>query len=70
MHPTPLLLQQTLSLAALVAAALEYAIIVRHRTARRATATQVAEAQAAGLRSLVRVLLVDDAAERPPKPLA
>jgi len=54
------LLLQSLSYIALIAAALEYAILVRHRTERRAAAAHIAEAQEMGLRGLVRLFLVDD----------
>jgi hypothetical protein len=57
--PTDLeVLARALGLAALIAASLEYAILLRHRTARR-MAHAVAETQDAGLRGLVRVLLTD-----------
>jgi hypothetical protein len=51
------LLTQSLALSALIAATLDYAVLVRHRLERR---TQIAEARQAGLRALVRVMLTDD----------
>lgn len=54
------LLTQALVLAALVAGALEYAILIRHRVVRRAE-MRTAEAHEIGLRGLVRVMLADAA---------
>jgi hypothetical protein len=51
------LLTQSLALSALIAATLEYAVLVRHRLERR---TLIAEAEQTGLRALVRVMLTDD----------
>ena len=52
------LLVRALTLAALVAGATEYSLLIRERVARR-TAAVVNESQEAGLRGLVRVMLLD-----------
>jgi hypothetical protein len=54
------MLVQALSYIGLIAAVLEYAILVRHRAERRTAAAQIVEAQETGLRGLVRVFLVDE----------
>jgi hypothetical protein len=59
------LLAQSLAYVALIAATLEYAILVRHRLDRRIAVAQLAEEQEVGLRSLVRVFLVDDPQSEP-----
>lgn len=51
MQPTPHLLTELLAIAALIAGTLEYAMVVRHRVARR----EVAREDAWALRGLVRV---------------
>jgi len=61
------LLTQSLALSALIAATLEYAVVVRHRLDRRLEAAEIAEAQQVGLGALVRVILIDD--EQPRRPL-
>jgi hypothetical protein len=60
MDPTHETLQQALSLAALVAGTLQYAIVLRRRADRRAEERYSREVQELGLRGLVRVLLVED----------
>ena len=57
MHPAQQLLTQSLAIGALVAATLNYAILVRNRFAARVSAAQLAEAEHIGLGALVRVLL-------------
>ena len=49
-----------LTLAALVAATLEYAILMRHRAVRRYELLMDASIAEAGLRGLVRVVLIED----------
>jgi len=61
------LLTQSLALSALIAATLEYAVVVRHRLDRRLEAAQIAEAQQVGLGALVRVILIDDEQPRRPR---
>lgn len=56
-------LARLLSLAALLAATIQYAELTRHRTLRRADAIERAEFERLGLAGLVRVLLVDSAHE-------
>lgn len=53
------LLARALTLAALTAATLDYAVVVRHRVERRILAAEVQQFAESGLRGLVRVLLVD-----------
>jgi hypothetical protein len=52
------LLARALTLAALVAGAIQYSLLIRRRIARRTDAVLI-ESQEAGLRGLVRVMLVD-----------
>ena len=52
------LLTRALVLVALLAGALEYAILIRNRLVRQAK-RRIAEAQEIGLRGLVRVMLAD-----------
>lgn len=52
------LLARALTLAALVAGAAQYSFLIRQRVARR-TAAVLDESQEAGLRGLVRVMLLD-----------
>ena len=66
MDPTLEMLGRALSVAALLGATLYYAIVVRHRAIRRREARLAVEAEESALRSLVRVLLVDDPKERTP----
>jgi hypothetical protein len=54
------LLAQSLAYVGLIAATLEYAILVRHRLDRRIAVAQIAEVQETGLRGLVRLFLIDD----------
>jgi hypothetical protein len=54
------LLAQSLAYVGLIAATLEYAILVRHRLDRRMAVAQIAEVQETGLRGLVRLFLIDD----------
>jgi hypothetical protein len=49
-----------LTLAALVAGTLEYAILMRHRAVRRYELLMDASIAEAGLRGLVRVVLIDE----------
>jgi hypothetical protein len=59
------LLTRLLAYAALIAATLEYAILVRHRVVARLAVAQSMEAQQVGLRGLVRVLLADERGDGP-----
>ena len=59
MEPTAVTLAQLLSMAALIAATIEYCEIVRRRVATRALQAQRLETEEVGLRGLVRVLLTD-----------
>jgi hypothetical protein len=52
-------LTEALSLAALIAATLEYALVVRHRESTRAEWREREQAGDAGLQGLVRVFLAD-----------
>ena len=54
-----LLLGQWLALAALVAATLEYELLIRRRAAGRVFADEVRAARESGLRGLVRVFAAD-----------
>lgn len=54
-----------LTLAALVAGTLEYAILMRHRAVRRYELLMDASIAEAGLRGLVRVVLIDEQIPRP-----
>ena len=54
------LLAQSLACVGLIAATLEYAILVRHRSDRRLALAQIAEVQETGLRGLVRLFLIDE----------
>lgn len=53
-----------LTFAALIAGALEYAILMRHREARRSDLLMDASIAEAGLRALVRVVLIDEQVPR------
>lgn len=55
-----LLLAQSLTFCALLAATLEYAVLVRHRVERHTAMMALREAQAVGLRGLVRLFLTDE----------
>ncbi len=57
-------LGHALSLAALMAAALEYAILMRQRQARRWELQSDALIRETGLQALVRVTLIDDQVQR------
>jgi hypothetical protein len=57
-----------LTLTALVAGALEYAILMRHRETRRYDLRMDASIAEAGLRGLVRVVLIDEQIPRPRRP--
>jgi hypothetical protein len=59
-------LAQLLSLAALIAATIEYAEVIKRRVKRRADARERAAIQDVGLNGLVRVFLAD----APPAPVA
>jgi len=52
----PVLLAQSLALAALIAATLEYALLLRRRLVSRAWMRHVAEVQESGARGLRRIL--------------
>jgi hypothetical protein len=54
-----------LTFAALVAGALEYAILMRHREVRRNNLRMDLSIEEAGLRALVRVVLIDEQTPRP-----
>jgi hypothetical protein len=55
----PVLLAQSLALAALIAATLEYAMLLRRRLANRAWVRHLAEVQESGARGLRRILRTD-----------
>ncbi len=55
-----LVLAQSLSLIALIGVTIEYAEMTKRRAARRMLQFEVAAAQEAALRGLVRTLLVDE----------
>ncbi len=55
-----ILLAQSLSLIALIGVTIEYAEMAKRRAARRLLQSEIAAAQDAALRGLVRTLLVDD----------
>jgi hypothetical protein len=54
-----------LTFAALVAGALEYAILIRHREVGRANLRMDLSIEEAGLRALVRVVLIDEQTPQP-----
>ena len=56
-----LLLAQSISLAALIAATLEYAQLIARRTVARRRAADLLLTEESGLRGLVRVTLLNDA---------
>jgi hypothetical protein len=56
-----LLLAQSISLAALIAATIEYAQMIARRAAARQRAADLRLTQESGLRGLVRVTLLNDA---------
>jgi len=55
-----LLLGQSLTLIALLGATIEYAEVARRRAAQRIIRAEMAAVEEAGLRGLVRALLVDE----------
>lgn len=59
MHPDPVILARLISMAALIAATIEYAEILRRRGVARAIDRQRSELEGEGLKGLVRVLLTD-----------
>jgi hypothetical protein len=59
MESDPHLLTQILAIAALLAATLEYAFVVRHREDHRAEIREREHAANTGLQGLVRVFLTD-----------
>ena len=58
-----------LTLTALIAGTLEYAILMRHRAVRRYELLMDASIAEAGLRGLVRVVLIDEQIRRRPRRL-
>ena len=59
-EPMRLLLGQSLSLIALIAATIEYAELAKRRAEQRIVRAEMAAVEEAGLRGLVRALLVDE----------
>jgi hypothetical protein len=55
-----LLLGQSLALIALIGATIEYAELAKRRAAQRVMQAEMAAVEEAGLRGLVRALLIDD----------